>query len=294
MKRLAYLSLVFFSFIVVFYSCNKESDKLVQNNSINQRQSDLSSRDSIKLVDSSLLYLIKDFKFDDKVKLQVLHYKGLVYKGYPKIDIEKNTLSYDNLPDGFKTFGENNVNNTITHVFIYEDREEIFLFDDSSEYKEAIQFEKVEQNELKQRGFAQAICYTTEHVNSWPNQLFSYSDNRTWKKFNYNNVGPCYGESYAWVGPNYNDKMSLVQMSSSNNEKVQFMGCVNSNWGDPLFGMGKVYITLMTSNSHRYGSGNLHTYPRGIGWFGISHWGDQISSFEFYQTNNLGFIGQQI
>jgi|688.fasta_scaffold591807_2 hypothetical protein len=70
------------------------------------------------------------------------------------------------------------------------------------------------------------------------------------------------------------------------------MGCIDINFGDGFLGMGKVYISLMSGNIGR--SANLHSYPRGIGWFGISHWGDQISSFEFYQTNGFRINGHQI
>lgn len=228
---------------------------------------------------------------ENSIIKQNIFYKGKKYLLTGTLDAEKKGIRYESVPNELLEWNKNGDEAVVSHVLLYEDRTDIYLFDTKEEHAEAFQFEDGKESRLK--GYGQATLKTYQDV-SFSNvsniSATNYSvilrqiSNTIYKTFDFNSVGwnqYAYGQSIDWVGSNENDEISGIQLNSSfGSERVHFMACVDANYQGARLYITKLYSGVAYTDMFRY------TYSINI-WFTTwqKNWNDEISSYEFFQTN---------
>ena len=145
-----------FTFLIVVTSCNKE---------------DLKS-------DAQSIYI-----------KQNIIYKGVKYPMEGTYDTTTKQVNYTSKPEALLAFGQDTNIATVTHAIIYEDRTDIYLYDDTLSFNQNVQFGDGNQNRLKSMNGARcktydglgysglfAIPFGTNYRNftnpNWQNSLF--------------------------------------------------------------------------------------------------------------------------
>ncbi|MFY7938828.1 MAG: hypothetical protein ACOVOQ_15730, partial [Flavobacterium sp.] len=175
------------------------------------------------------------------------------------------------------------------HVLLYDDRTDIYLFDNRELHKEAFVFEDANPN--RHKGYNEAVSKTFAGAQPWGgailvnmSSILRTLNNITWKTFDFNTCS-AYGQSIPWVGNPENDNIEAVFLNkNTGSERPHFMGCEHANWGGQ-----RIYITL-TSNNPNGKYAYLGWYHLSRVWYnpftwGWRYWDNRISSYEMFQTN---------
>jgi hypothetical protein len=186
-------------------------------------------------------------------------------------------------------YGDSSKTEQVSHVLVYDDRTDIYLFDNGEQHKQAFKFENADP--IIKKGFNQAVSKTyanafLSHQNRgvW---LVNFSsilrtlNNTVWKTFDFNSCS-AYGQSIPWVGSWENDNIEAAYLKKdAGSERPHLMSCQHANWGGC-----RLYVTLVTNNvngAYLF----MGAYPMRFRWWTLSwqFWDNEISSYEMFQTN---------
>jgi hypothetical protein len=234
-----------------------------------------------------------DFKSDSQtiqIKQNII-YKGVTYNLEGTYDTITKQVNYTSKPEALLEFGKDTNIPTVTHVILYEDRTDIYLYDDTPSFKANVKFGDGNPNRLKSLNGAR--CNTYDGLQTLGNTAWYYGTNfRTLTNPNYGKLFFSsvwgYGNSVPWVGSAENDAISAITLEDFNTpsapwvnstvERVNFQGCQHINWGG-----SRLYITLA---SGKIGIGAVKVYPFKLwGWLPWETWDNTISSYEIVQAN---------
>ena len=235
----------------------------------------------------------EDMKSDTQsiyIKQNII-YKGVTYNLEGTYDTATKQINYISKPTALLSFGTDTNVATVTHAIIYEDRTDIYLYDDTSSFHANVEFGDGSQNRLKSMNGARCKTYDGLGLSGLFAIPFGANfrtiTNPNWGRLFFNSVWG-FGNSVTWVGSWENDAISSLTLEDFNTptspwanstvERVHFMGCQHAVWGG-----SRLYVTLA--------GGRLATAPIGVypfklwGWLPWGTWDNKISSYEIVQAN---------
>jgi hypothetical protein len=260
-----------FALFIMLYSCSKD------------QQQQGSSLTNIKKIADSTSNISDTFNFR---LTQNFIYSGTTYTVASHFNHNENKLEFDNMPQVLiDYYSDSTKTESVTHVLVYDDRNDIYLFDNPKDHNQAFVFENANPNRHKGFNEAQSKSYAT--ANKFGQLVISFSgllrtiNNTVWKSFDF---GSCnaYGLSIPWVGSSENDNIEgYTLLKNTGSERPHIMSCEHANWGGK-----RLYIT-MVSNVNYAKQVWVGAWPMKYRWWTLSwvFWHNEISSYEMFQTN---------